>query len=139
MGVVASSGQPIAGAEHAHKVLVVEDTVDKRDSLVMLLREEGFEAHGVANGLEALRELRRGYDACLILLDLWMPVMDGWTFRFEQRRDPTLADIPVVVLSATVNPEEEARRVGAIAGMQKPLDLPALLELVAEYCPRTAS
>jgi CheY-like chemotaxis protein len=125
--------------EHAHKVLVVEDTADTRDSLVMLLRGEGFEAHGVANGLEALRELRRGYEPCLILLDLWMPVMDGWTFRFEQRRDPTLADIPVVVLTATVSPEEEARRVGAVAGMQKPLDVPVLLKLVGEHCPRANS
>jgi CheY-like chemotaxis protein len=120
-------------------VLVVEDTEDTRESLICLLREEGFAADGVANGLEALHQLRAGYDACLILLDLWMPVMDGWQFRFEQRRDPTLADIPVIVLTATVNPEEEARRVGAVAGMQKPLDLSALLELVAEYCPRTNS
>jgi len=94
---MASGGQSIASAEHAHKVLVVEDTADTREALVMLLRGEGFEADGVENGLEALRQLRAGYDACLILLDLWMPVMDGWQFRFEQRRDPTLADIPVVV------------------------------------------
>ena len=138
-GTMASTGQCIANPEHAHKVLVVEDTRDTRESLVMLLRGEGFGADGVANGLDALRELRAGYDACLILLDLWMPVMDGWQFRFEQRRDPTLADIPVVVLTATVNPEEEARRVGAVGGMQKPLDLSALLELVGKYCPRTNS
>ena len=131
-------GQPLAASTHAHKILVVEDTTDTRDSLVLLLRAEGFEADGAANGLEALRQLRRGYEACLILLDLWMPVMDGWTFRFEQRRDPTLADIPVVVLTATVNPEDEALRVGAVAGMQKPLDVSALLELVSAHCPRSA-
>jgi CheY-like chemotaxis protein len=97
-------GQPLAASTHAHNILVVEDTADTRESLLLLLRAEGFAADGAANGLEALRQLRRGYEACLILLDLWMPVMDGWTFRFEQRRDPTLADIPVVVLTATVNP-----------------------------------
>jgi CheY-like chemotaxis protein len=131
-------GQPLAASTHAHKIPVVEDTTDTRESLLLLLRAEGFEADGAANGLEALRQLRRGYEACLILLDLWMPVMDGWTFRFEQRRDPTLADIPVVVLTATVNPEDEALRVGAVAGMQKPLDVSALLELVSAHCPRSA-
>ena len=134
-----SSGSCVARREHSHRVLVVEDNEATRDSLLLLLREEGFDADGAENGLLALRELRAGYDACLILLDLFMPVMDGWTFRFEQRRDPTLADIPVVVLTATVNPADEARRVGAIAGMQKPLDVPVLIELVAQYCPRSNS
>ena len=134
-----ASGTSLAKKEHAHRVLVVEDNEATRDSLLLLLREEGFDADGAENGLLALRELRAGYDACLILLDLFMPVMDGWTFRFEQRKDPALADIPVVVLTATVNPDEEARRVGAVAGMQKPLDVPVLLELVAQHCPRTDS
>ena len=134
-----ATGSCLARKEHAHGVLVVEDNEITRDSLLLLLREEGFDADGAENGLEALRELRTGYDACLILLDLFMPVMDGWTFRFEQRNDPALADIPVVVLTATVNPADEARRVGAVAGMQKPLDVPVLLELVAQYCPRTHS
>jgi CheY-like chemotaxis protein len=129
-------GSGLAKKEHAHRVLVVEDNDATRDSLVLLLREEGFEADGTENGREALRVLREGYDACLILLDLFMPVMDGWTFRFEQRGDPALAGIPVVVLTATINPEVEARRIGAIAGMQKPVDVPALLDLTARFCPR---
>ena len=132
-----TSGTSAASTEHAHRVLVIEDNDATRESLVMLLREEGFEADGVGNGLEALRELRAGYDACLILLDLFMPIMDGWAFRFEQRKDPSLAEVPVVVLTATVNPQQEAVRVGAIAGMQKPLDLPTLMQLVADHCPRT--
>src|SRR4030095_5757657 len=106
-------------------------------SLLMLLESEGFAAEGVENGREALRKLRGGYDACLILLDLMMPVMDGWAFRVEQRQDPHLADIPVVVLTATVDPEREARRVGAAAALQKPLGITRLIELVEKYYPRS--
>jgi len=82
-------------------------------------------------------ECYAGYDPCLILLDLMMPVMDGWTFRFEQRRDPALADIPVAVLTVTIDPEKEAARMAAVAGLQKPLELGALLDLVAQHCPKS--
>jgi CheY-like chemotaxis protein len=131
-----SSGA-LARKDHAHRILVVEDNGNARDSLVMLLEAEGFEVEGVENGREALRVLRGGYDACLILLDLMMPIMDGWTFRVEQRHDPRLAEIPVAVLTATVNPSQEAQKLGAVAAFQKPLDIPRLLELVARYCSKT--
>ena len=123
--------------DHAHRVLVVEDNGGARESLVMLLQVEGFEAEGVENGREALRRLRGGYDACLILLDLMMPIMDGWSFRVEQRHDPRLAEIPVAVLTATVDPAREAQRLGAVAAFQKPLDVARLLEVVAQYCPKS--
>jgi CheY-like chemotaxis protein len=126
-----------AGSPHAHCVLVVDDNGDTRDSVVMLLQGQGFQAEGVENGREALRKLRGGYDACLILLDLMMPVMDGWAFRVEQRHDEHLADIPVVLLSATVDPAREARRLGAVVGLQKPLDIMRLVDIVEQYCPRS--
>ena len=122
--------------DHAHRVLVVDDNGNTRDSLILLLQSEDYDADGVENGREALRVLRDGYDACLILLDLMMPVMDGWAFRVEQRQDPNLRDIPVVVLSAAMDPAQEAARLGAIAGLGKPLDIARLLNLVAQYCPR---
>jgi len=122
--------------DHAHRILVVDDNRNTRDSLILLLQSEDYDADGVENGREALRVLRDGYDACLILLDLMMPVMDGWAFRVEQRKDPTLKDIPVVVLSAAMNPAQEAARLGAIAGLGKPLDIARLLNLVAQYCPK---
>lgn len=128
-------GVSLAG-EHARRILVVDDNGNTRDSLVLLLQCEGYDAEGVENGREALRVLRDGYDACLILLDLMMPVMDGWTFRVEQRQDLDLRDIPVVVMSAAVNPPQEAARLGAIAGLGKPLDILQLLDLVAQYCPK---
>ena len=122
--------------DHAHHILVVDDNGNTRDSLILLLQSENYDADGVENGREALRVLRDGYDACLILLDLMMPVMDGWAFRVEQRQDPDLRDIPVVVLTAAMNPVQEAARVGAIAGLGKPLDITRLLALVAQYCPK---
>jgi CheY-like chemotaxis protein len=131
------ASRALAEKDHAHRILVVEDNGGTRDSLVMLLQMEGFEAAGVENGREALRVLREGYNACLILLDLMMPIMDGWSFRVEQRHDPQLADIPVVVLTATVDPAREAQQLGAVASFPKPLDIARLLELVEQYCPKT--
>jgi CheY-like chemotaxis protein len=130
------ASRALAKKEHAHRIFVVEDNGGARDSLVMLLQVEGFEAAGVENGREALRVLREGYDACLILLDLMMPIMDGWSFRVEQRHDPQLADIPIAVLTATVDPAREAQRLGAVAAFQKPLDIGRLLQLVGRYCPK---
>jgi CheY-like chemotaxis protein len=121
---------------HADRVLVVEDNDDARESLVLLLQAQGYDTDGVPNGLDALRVLHEGYDPSLILLDLMMPVMDGWSFRFEQCRDAELADIPVAVLSAALDPAQEAARMAAVAGLQKPLKLDELLDLVGQYCAR---
>jgi CheY-like chemotaxis protein len=130
------AGQGVPRKRHAHRVLIVDDNGSTRDSLIMLLREEHFDAEGVENGREALRVLREGYDACLIVLDLMMPVMDGWAFRVEQRQDPRIADIPVIILTASLNPAQEAARLGAVAGLQKPLGVLKLMDLVGEYCPK---
>lgn len=78
-----------------HRVLVVDDNPAIRMPLVALLEAQGFSARGVRNGREALRTLREGYQACLILLDLTMPIMDGWKFRAAQQQDDELASIPV--------------------------------------------
>ena len=76
---------------HARSVLVVEDDIDIREALTGLLSEEGYAVSACANGLEALKHLRAGRHADVILLDLMMPVMDGWQFRVLQKRDPELA------------------------------------------------
>src|SRR5262249_54943332 len=79
----------------APTVLIVDDDRDIREALTQALVEGGYTAVGVANGQEALRWLRTATPApCLILLDLAMPVMNGWQFRSEQQRDPGLAAIP---------------------------------------------
>jgi CheY-like chemotaxis protein len=80
-------------------VLLVDDDAAVRRSMARFLTFEGFVVVEANNGLEALTYLRSGAGASVILLDLRMPVMDGWTFRREQRLDPELNRIPVVVLS----------------------------------------
>jgi CheY-like chemotaxis protein len=113
-------------------VLIVEDDVELRDMMAQLLTLEGFVATAVANGHEALEYLRKGDRPDIILLDLMMPVMDGWEFRRKQQSDPTLATVPVVVLSALDH--RRAAEVDAVAFLKKPLDFDRLLELVRRYC-----
>jgi CheY-like chemotaxis protein len=62
--------------------------------------------------------------------------MDGWSFRAEQRRDPQIAHVPVVVLTATMDAAREGERMGAVAAFQKPPATNKLLELVATHCPK---
>ena len=113
-------------------ILVVDDDAAVRDALVMLLSDEGYEARGAHDGVEALRVLRNGFRASLVVLDMMMPKMDGWDFRLAQRRDPELADIPIVVLTAIVDPAVETKKLDAVAGFRKPLDSYALLQVVSE-------
>src|SRR4051794_37746057 len=81
-------------------VLLVEDNDATREAVSLILESDGYQVMTAANGRKALDRLRGGARPDLILLDLMMPVMDGWQFRAEQRRDQVLADIPVIVCSA---------------------------------------
>jgi signal transduction histidine kinase len=106
-------------------VLVVEDDADIREALSGLLTEEGYSVNVCANGLDALTYLRAGRPADVIVLDLMMPVMDGWQFRVLQKRDPELAPIPVLALSADGTPKAAA--IDAAAYLKKPVSYEALL------------
>jgi CheY-like chemotaxis protein len=83
------------------RILVVDDDPTLREAISEALEEEGYEVSCAANGADALLQLRRGALPSVILLDLAMPVMDGWSFRRVQRDDPRLASVPTVVVSAT--------------------------------------
>jgi len=113
-------------------VLLVDDDRAIRDTIGQLLEEEGYRVAVAANGLEALEHLREGDGGrpSLIVLDLMMPVMDGWQFREAQLRDPRLASIPVVVLTADGNTRQKGTRMGAAAALQKPIALERLLAVV---------
>jgi CheY-like chemotaxis protein len=112
-------------------IMVVEDDADISDAIAATLEDTGYSVIVAANGQEALDKLRRSLDRPnLILLDLMMPLMDGWQFRAAQTADPTLADIPVVVLSAHVDVRRAAEQMAAVDWMRKPLDLNKLLDLV---------
>jgi CheY-like chemotaxis protein len=113
-------------------VLIVEDDADLREMMAQLVMLEGFEVEAVANGKEALDYLKRGGKPDLILLDLMMPVMDGWEFRRRQREDPQLASVPVIVLSA-LDPSRAAD-VDGLEFLKKPLDFDRLVRLVRQYC-----
>jgi CheY-like chemotaxis protein len=116
-----------------HRVLIVDDDHDIRATLHEILSDEGYDVASAANGSDALRLLRSGIAPCVILLDLMMPIMDGWQFRAQQLGDPTLAAVPVVVLSADANVEKKSARLSASGCIRKPIDLDALLDVVARH------
>lgn len=114
-------------------VVVVDDDIDIRASLCDILEFQGYKVAAASNGQEALELLRDGTRPCLILLDLMMPVLNGWEFRAEQAQDTRLADIPVVVISGAGR-AAEAATLGAAGFLRKPLELPDLLAAVEEHC-----
>jgi CheY-like chemotaxis protein len=118
-------------------VLIVDDDTDIRETLEEVLADNDFPATGVENGAVALERLRADEEPpCVILLDMMMPVMDGRTFRHEQKHDPTLSDIPVVVLTAHASGERSARELQVDAFLRKPVDLKTLLDVIGRYCQR---
>jgi CheY-like chemotaxis protein len=120
-------------------ILIVEDDPDVREMLATLLSTEGFHVVGAEDGLEALHLLRivrhRAPEVpCLILLDLTMPRLGGHEFRRVQLGDPTVASVPVAVMSGAVDIEERAQALGAVATVAKPIDHDLLLNVVRRYC-----
>ena len=123
----------------AGNVLIVEDDPEVREMLTQLLASEGFYAVGAEDGLEALHLLRtlrhRSPDApCLVLLDLKMPRLGGNEFRRAQLGDPTVANVPIAVMSGAVDLEQRAAAMGAVASIAKPLDIDNLIDVVKRYC-----
>jgi CheY-like chemotaxis protein len=118
----------------ACSVLVVEDDDDTRDALAAILESQGYAVAEAGDGVDALEHLRGSNCVCLIVLDLFMPRMNGWTFRQEQMKDPKLAEIPVVVVSADPAAARQAKELGVAAAMAKPIDFDRLVEVVSRYC-----
>lgn len=115
-------------------VLVVEDDPELLEALSGALESEGYGVGRARHGLDALGQLRAGKRPCLILLDLMMPIMNGWQFRHEQRQDSELSKIPVVVVSAKTDSAQHAAWLEADAYIEKPISLQTLLETVHRYC-----
>ena len=125
-----------AAAPHAFEsrstVLLIEDDHEIRVSVRNLLEDEGYKVLTAANGLSALDLLVRSPSPpCLILLDLMLPVLDGWHLVERLRTDPRLAQIPIAVLSAFDSPPPPSDIVGFL---RKPVLDDTLLELVGAYC-----
>src|SRR5437764_15369143 len=107
--------------------------------LTTLLATEGFYAVASEDGLEALHLLRtvrhRAPDTpCLVLLDLKMPRLSGNEFRRAQLGDPTVASVPVAVMSGAIDLEQRALDLGAVATVAKPIDCDRLMDVVRRYC-----
>lgn len=117
-----------------HRVLVIDDDVDLRETLISVLEDEGYEAVGAVDGVHALEQLATGPLPCVILLDLMMPNMDGQQFRQEQLQDAKLARVPVIVLSAYRDVAERAAAL-ALDHLPKPIKLADLRAAVHRFCP----
>lgn len=112
-------------------VLIVEDDEAIRETMQLALEMRGYEVVTAGNGKEGMAALRAGPKPCLILLDLMMPVMDGWGFVGALEHDPKLGRIPVVVVTAFTN---QAGTINARAIIAKPIPLEVLYETVRTYC-----
>jgi CheY-like chemotaxis protein len=107
---------------HDHIVLVVEDDDDVRDAMTGILESKGYTVCSAQHGADALEHLRSGLIPCIILLDLMMPVMDGWAFCDSRRKSSALRDIPVIAISA-VEIDESNRPADIDAFLAKPIDV----------------
>jgi CheY-like chemotaxis protein len=109
-------------------ILLVDDDADVRESVYDALDDEGYRVTTASNGKEALRLLKdENLRPDVILLDIMMPEMDGYVFRGEQKKDPDLASIPVIVFTAYGTPHDTAKQLDAAGFLKKPLRLDDLL------------
>ena len=119
------------------RVLIVEDDEDVLAFMELLLTTSGYDTMVARNGLEALKKMRE-VKPCVVLLDLQMPIMDGWVFREQQMADAQLSDVPVVGVTACCDPREVTARLG-IPCLGKPADFPDVLHQVSVACGTPAS
>ena len=117
-------------------VLVVEDHEDVREGFRISLMLDGFVVEVASNGREALAKLYAGLRPFLIIMDLMMPVMDGFEFRQAQLAYPELADIPLIAYSAVTDPRETAQHLHAAAYLHKPTDMEQVAALVRQFRPK---
>jgi CheY-like chemotaxis protein len=117
-----------------HTILIVDDDHDIREALADVLGDNGYAVAAAGDGLEALAYLRENPAPSMILLDWMMPKCNGAQFRAQQLEDPTLAKIPVVLLTADVSLEDKTRQLDARAYLAKPVSLEHLLAVVARVC-----
>jgi CheY-like chemotaxis protein len=114
------------------RVLVVEDEPYLCDLIADVLEAEGHVPSKAANGLDALTRITEEKPQ-LILLDLMMPVMDGWEFMAVLRSNPAWQDIPVVIITAVYDVERTQKESGARAVITKPFDIDQLIDVVNSF------
>jgi CheY-like chemotaxis protein len=116
-------------------ILIVDDDADTGEAMSELLAHQGFEVALATDGQRALEALR-GADTLpdVILLDLMMPVMNGWQFRKAQLDDPQLATVPVIVLTASWASDSQLSQLKAAAFFRKPVDAGTLVRKINSIC-----
>lgn len=119
-------------------ILVIDDNPDLRDGLRVALSQEGYTVETAVNGRDALSRLYGGMRPGLIIMDLMMPVMNGFEFREAQLADARLADIPLIAYSGVTDPSETAQQLRAVAYVHKPTEVGQLAALVRQFCPKDA-
>lgn len=119
----------------SNPILVIEDEPDVRESIKEILEIEGFTVATAGNGEEALTLLQSGTRTCLILLDLMMPIMDGWQFLkiLKEKHQDVFSTIPVIVVSAAADLTTVEQQYSCRV-MNKPCNIENLLALAHEYC-----
>src|SRR5688572_16624617 len=125
--ILLEMGRSLDVRQERPRVLVVEDVDDVREMYIEYLTHLGYAAEGAVNGRDAVRKAI-SHRRSLIVMDLAMPVMDGWEAIRILKADPRTRSIPIVVLTGQAQPEplERARQVGATEVLVKPC-LPAQL------------
>lgn len=112
-------------------IFIIEDDQDIRESLQLALEMEGYEVLAAENGKEGIELLKKIQRPHLIILDLMMPIMDGWEFLSKRKLHQDLATIPVIVVSAA---GDKTTPIEASSFIKKPIDLEAFLNVVEQYC-----
>ena len=121
------------------RILIADDDPDVRESLRLLLELQGHSVEEARNGQEALNRLAASAPPSVIVLDLMMPVMDGWQFRRAQLQNPLVAAVPIVVISAVPAHLQRAMELGAHRVFVKPFDYEALLAEVDTICAQSGA
>lgn len=123
------------GPQRRKTVLVVDDDDDARGLLTSVLESAAYDVLQAGDGAEALRLLESPGARCnIILLDLMMPVMNGWDFRRKQRQNAALAGIPVLLMSAGAHIAAASGDLDAVGFMAKPVEVSDLLDKVKKHC-----
>ena len=113
-----------------HTVLVVEDEQDLREMMRDALELNGYAVVTAGNGQDAMEKISHIENVCLVILDLFMPVMNGWDFIEQMRQRSDLASIPIVVHSSAPGPLPA----GITRFLQKPILFDRLISIAQEYC-----
>ena len=123
---------------HAHSVLVVDDSDDIRDALVMALTKTGFAVVAAGSGYEALDTFQTGFRPCVVLLDVCMPQMDGWEFMQRQRSDWRLCTVPTIVMTGVASHDPRCLEMPIVRFLQKPYSGEQVLAAVSAELARPA-